>query len=89
MFEYVYVWDRKSGRCVAVWHVRPQGMPDDDAPANTKGAIPEAEMDLRIKALLVKYPEPRYLVDGGDSDIPDGLRAAASLYGQVRRDEEE
>lgn len=89
MYEYVYVWDRKNGRCVAVWHVRLQGMPDDDAPSNTKGAIAEEDMDGRVKALLLKYPEPRYLVDGGESDEPDGMKAAGLLYAQASRDEEE
>jgi len=89
MFEYVYVWDRKNDRCVSVWHVRLQGMSDEDAPANTKGAIPETEMDERIKALLLKYPEPRYLVDGGECDEPDGQKAAARLHKQACRDEEE
>ncbi len=89
MFEYIYVWDRKSDRCVAVWYVRPEGAIDDDAPANTKGPVPEAEMDGRVKALLLKYPEPRYLVDGGESEEPDGPAAASLLYKQVCRDEEE
>ncbi len=89
MFEYIYIWDRKTGRCVSVWFVRQQGVMEVEEPANTKGAIPEAEMDLRVKALLVKYPEPRYTVDAGDSDIPDGLKAAASLHEQACRDEEE
>jgi hypothetical protein len=89
MYEYVYVWDRKNDRCAAVWHVRLQGMLDDEPPANTKGAIPEAEMDGRVKALLLKYPEPRYFVDGGECDEPDGLKAAAQLFGQACRDEEE
>jgi hypothetical protein len=89
MFEYVYVWDRKNDRCVSVWYVAPQGAGEDEAPANTKGPIPETEMDGRVKALLLKYPEPRYLVDGGESDEADGLKAAAQLYVLASRDEEE
>lgn len=89
MFEYVYVWDRRNDRCVSVWHVVPQGMEAMEAPANTKGAIPEAEMDKRVRALLRKYPEPRYLVDGGESEEPDGMRAASLFYAQACRDEEE
>jgi hypothetical protein len=89
MFEYVYVWDRKIGRCVSVWYVKPQGAADDEAPANTKGPIPETEMDARVKALLLKYPEPRYLVDGGESEEPDGMKAAGLLYETASRDEEE
>ena len=89
MFEYVYVWDRKNDRCVSAWYVKPQGAADDEAPANTKGPIPETDMDGRVKALLLKYPEPRYLVDGGESEEPDGIKAAGQLYEQASRDEEE
>jgi hypothetical protein len=89
MFEYVYVWDRKSDRCVSVWYVRAQGMREEDAPCNTKGPIPETEMDGRVRDLLLKYPEPRYLVDGGECDEPDGTKAAGRMYAQASRDEEE
>ena len=89
MHEYVYVWDRKSGRCVAVWHVVLQGAEDAKPPVKTTGAIPEGDIDMRIKALLAKYPEPRYLVDGGESEEPDGMKAAALLFEQACRDEEE
>lgn len=89
MFEYIYVWDRKNDRCVAVWYVKPQGECDDEAPANTKGPIPETEMDGRVAALLRKYPEPRYLVDGGESEEADGVKAARELFAEASRDEEE
>ena len=51
--------------------------------------VVELENDGRVKALLLKYPEPRYLVDGGESDEADGLKAAAQLYVLASRDEEE
>jgi len=89
MFEYVYVWDRKNDRCVSVWYVKPRGASDDEAPANTKGPIDETDMDGRVKALLLKYPEPRYLVDGGESEEQDGVKAAGLLYETASRDEEE
>ena len=89
MFEYVYVWDKKNSKCLAVWYVKVAGAPDDDAPVNTKGPIPETEVDEHIKNLLLKYPEPRYQVEGGEIEEPDGMKAAAALFEETRYDEEE
>ncbi len=89
MFEYVYVWDRKNSKCLAVWYVLAAGMPDDNGPVNTRGPIPDTEVDEHIKKLLKKYPEPRYLVEGGEIEQPDGIKAAAELFEETCYDEEE
>jgi hypothetical protein len=54
MFEYVYVWDRKNGKCLAVWHVMAAGMPNEEMPSNTKGPVAETEIDAHVKGLLQK-----------------------------------
>jgi hypothetical protein len=89
MFEYVYVWDKKSSKCLGVWYVKTPELGDADAPVNTKGPIPETEVDEHVKKLLKKYPEPRYLVEGGEVDEPDGMKAAAALFEETCYDEEE
>jgi len=89
MFEYVYVWDLAKNKCAGVWYVRLPHIRDQDAPLNTRGPVEETAFDGHIKDLLAKYPEPGYLVDGGESPERDGKKAAAELYMSTLHDEEE
>lgn len=89
MNEYVYVWDRKLDKCIATWYVRPKGDESFEAPKTTQGPIDEEIFDEHVKKLLKTYPEPRYLVDGGESPHKDGCRAADAFMKQIKLEEKE
>jgi len=89
MNEYVYVWDRKQDKCVATWYVRPAGAEDEREPRTTQGPIDEDKFDEHVKKLLAKYPEPRYVVDGGDSHEVDAEKAVQEFIKQIKLEEKE
>ena len=89
MNEYVYVWDRKLDKCIATWYVRPKGLQALEEPMTSKGPIEEELFDEHVKRLLSAYPEPRYLVDGGESADSDGARAAVGFIKQIKLEERE
>ncbi len=86
-WEYIYVWDRRKNRCVGTWYVRGDGVREAE-PRTTGGPVEEGAVDDFIKSLLLKYPEPRYLVEGGESDEWDGERAAMALRRDALCEEE-
>ena len=89
VYEYVYVWDRKQDKCVATWYVRSDEAADRAEPRTSHGPIAEEAFDEHVKKLLAKYPEPRYLVDGGESLDADGLRATLEFIRQIKAEEKE
>jgi len=89
MNEYVYVWDRKMDKCIATWYVRPKGEEAIEAPRTSQGPIDEEVFDEHVKKLLAAYPEPRYIVDGGESPDNDGSRAAVAFIKQIKLEEKE
>jgi hypothetical protein len=89
MHEYVYVWDRKLDKCIATWYVRPKGEGAIDEPQTSRGPIDEEMFDEHVKKLITKYPEPRYLVDGGESAEKNGERAAGEFIKQLKLEEKE
>lgn len=86
-WEYIYVWDRRKDRCVGTWYVKSDGMRGVE-PKTSGGPIDEDKVDDFIKNLLIKYPEPRYLVEGGESDEWDGEKAAMLLRREALCEEE-
>jgi hypothetical protein len=89
MHEYVYIWDRKLDKCIATWYVRPKGDDGIGEPLTSHGPIEEEIFDEHVKKLISKYPEPRYLVDGGESAEKNGERAAGDFIKQIKLEEKE
>jgi hypothetical protein len=89
MNEYVYVWDRKLDKCIGTWYVRPKGEESVEEPRTSRGPIEEEVFDEHVKMLIAKYPEPRFLVDGGESAEKDGARAAVAFIKQCKLEEKE
>jgi hypothetical protein len=80
--EYVYVWDRKSSKPVAVWYV--------NGPEVKPGKEPRSCRE-HLKKLVRQYPEPKYIVEGGHSEENDGLKAVNELMRlkEIESEEEE
>jgi len=89
MNEYVYIWDRKLDKCIATWYVRQKGEGTVDEPSTSHGPVDEEVFDEHVKKLISKYPEPRFLVDGGESAERDGSRAAMEFIKQLKLEEKE
>ena len=90
MVEYLYVWDRKMDKCVAVWFVKSPALAGKE-PKSCRGGLEEDEVEEHVKKLVKQYPEPRYVVEGDLSEEHDGLKAAAEILRlrQIESEEEE
>jgi len=89
--EYVYVWDRKSSKPVAVWYINGPEVKPGKEPRSCRGALDELEIDEHLKKLVRQYPEPKYIVEGGHSEEHDGVKAVNELMRlkEIESEEEE